>query len=141
LNNFRKFRPWLVPGGLFHWINGVCIICLILLGGIMMYQKEIGFTGIEAKIALKIIHSFVGYIFVTNLIIRAIAGLFVKPTSNIKPSPKYLRNYISTLFSANRPGPQSVRTSSKLLVYALFALLTVSAITGLARTGTGALGG
>lgn len=101
-----------------------------------MYQKEIGFVGKDAKIALKFIHTLVGYLFITNLVIRGISGLFVKSKSNVPASFSHLGIYLRSIFSSNRPSIATVRPASKMVVYILFAFMSVSAVTGLVRTGT-----
>lgn len=101
-----------------------------------MYQKELGFIGKEAKIALKFVHTLVGYVFVTNLLIRGISGLLIKSKSNVPASMKQLRIYLRTIFSSNRPSAATVRPASKFMVYVLFGFMSVSAATGLVRTGT-----
>ena len=134
--SFRQKRIWLAPRGLFHWLNAVCILCLLQLGFIMMFREELGFSSIESKIALKYVHTYIGFVFVANLLFRAVLGITNKPRAQRQGSPLNLVTYLRSFFNHKRPSIISVRSSSRLLTLMLFALLTVSSTTGLLRAST-----
>ena len=65
--SFQEYKAWDVATRVFHWINFTSIICLIFMGLIMLFKKELGITGIEAKVGLKEVHVILGYIFVLSI--------------------------------------------------------------------------
>lgn len=133
---FRHMRTWSVPGGLFHWINAVCILFLLQIGFIMMFREDLGFDSTESKIALKYIHSYIGFVFVTNLGIRAIRGVLQKPKTFRAHSATGTGRYILSIFKLARPKAPVVRAASRWVTLAIFALMTLSTATGLLRTST-----
>ncbi len=133
---FRQLTAWTVPGGLFHWINAVCILLLMQLGFILMFREDLGLVSVESKVALKYIHSTIGFVFLANLLIRAVVGVINKPRSVRQSSLRHTRRYSMTMFSSKRPSITEVRPASRWVTLAMFAMLTVSASTGLVRAGT-----
>ena len=134
--SFRQQRIWMAPRGVFHWLNAVCILCLLQLGFIMMFREELGFSSIESKIALKYVHTYIGFVFLANLLSRAALGVANRPRVHRQGSPSNLITYLRSFFKYERPPIISVRSSSRLLTLMMFALLTVSATTGLFRAST-----
>ena len=102
----------------------------------MMFREELGFSSIESKIALKYVHTYIGFVFVANLLTRAVLGIANRSKTHRQGSPINLATYLRSFFKQQRPSIISVRSSSRLLTLMLFALLTVSATTGLLRTST-----
>ena len=72
--NFKEYKVWDLPVRLFHWINFAAVISLIFVGLIMIYKKELGISGVDAKIALKELHIIIGYVFFVNLVFRLFWG-------------------------------------------------------------------
>jgi Ni/Fe-hydrogenase 1 B-type cytochrome subunit len=52
---------------LFHWINVIAILLLVIIGTIILNSKVLGVTS-DGKIILKTMHVIVGYIFAANLL-------------------------------------------------------------------------
>lgn len=73
---YIQYRVWDLPIRLFHWVNFFSVFSLIVSALIMMYKKELGITGLDAKVGLKTLHVFIGYLFVTNLLVRLVWGFF-----------------------------------------------------------------
>ncbi len=133
------YKAWDLPTRLFHWINFICITLLSFLGLIMLYKSEIGISGNEARIGLKILHVSVGYVFATNLLIRIIRGFMGDRKSRwsaLIPGRKELSSYKASLASGT---PQTfIRHNPKgrLSVLVLMLLMTMMMITGMIRAGT-----
>ncbi len=140
--NYTKYTTWSPSVRWFHWINVLTILCLIFIGLIMLYKKEIGITSLEAKIGLKELHVIIGYIFVTNLLVRFIFG-FIGPTSakfsSFLPGKGFrqsLKNYHTSLKSGEIQQFIGHNPVGKLAVTLLFTLLIILSISGLIRAGT-----
>jgi len=73
-NTLHNYRVWDLPTRIFHWVNFLAIISLIFVGLLMLYKKELGISGVPAKVGLKELHVTIGYVFVTNLIVRLLWG-------------------------------------------------------------------
>ena len=126
----------------FHWINFLCVINLIFVGLIMLYKKELGIFGNEAKIALKAVHVIIGYIFATNLIIRLVFALIGPPSARFNrfiPGKGFLQSLQSYRASLKAGKAQQFighNPLGKLAVSALFLLLIILALSGMIRAGT-----
>ena len=131
-------KVWDLRTRVFHWVNFLSVVSLIIVSFFMMYKKELGISGDEAKIALKQLHVIIGYIFVTNLLIRIIGFFtsgFYSRWSQVFPG----RGYFSRLkaFMAN-PQQQYAGHNPKgqLAVALMFLLFLILATTGLIRAAT-----
>ncbi len=140
--SFKEYSAWSNSNRWFHWINFLCIISLIFVGLIMIYKKELGITGNDAKIALKVLHVTIGYVFATNLLIRLVLG-FIGPSSArfsyFIPGKNFMQELQSYRASLKAGKPQQFighNPLGKLAVTALFLLLIILAVSGLTRAGT-----
>lgn len=136
------YKAWDLPTRLFHWINFTCVILLSFLGLIMLYKSEIGISGNEAGIGLKVLHVIVGYVFATNLLIRIIRGFIgerksrwstLMPGKNFK---QQLRDYKASLASGKPQTFIGHNPRGRLSVLVLMLLMTMMMITGMIRAGT-----
>ena len=71
----KLYPAWDVATRVFHWVNFLCVLGLIAIGLIILNSKALGISG-DAKILLKTIHVYIGYIFVLNLAVRIVWGFF-----------------------------------------------------------------
>lgn len=137
-----EYKVWDLPTRLFHWINFTCVIMSIFVGLVMLFKKELGIVSVDAKIALKVVHVTIGYIFVTNLVIRILWGFIGNRYARWRtliPSSGHMdtiRDYVKSIkqgeplqFSGHNPLGQ-------LAVVVIFLCLITMAITGLIRAGT-----
>jgi cytochrome b len=71
----RSYTVWDLPTRLFHWINFICVALLAIGGLLILYSGvfEIPKTG---KITLKVVHSWIGYVFAINLLLRIVWAFF-----------------------------------------------------------------
>ena len=140
--DFKEYKVWDVPIRIFHWVNFTSVISLIFVALIMMYKKELGITGVDAKVALKELHVVIGYVFVLNLIWRIIWGFagnkyarwrYVLPGRGF---PKTLRDYISSIRSGNPQQYLGHNPLGRLAIAFIFLLMISISVTGLVRAGT-----
>lgn len=121
----------------FHWINVICMIGLIAIGLIIFNAKTLGIQG-DAKVLLKIIHVYIGYIFVINLAWRfiwAFIGNRYARWHNLLPLDKNLFTKMQdyrqgkTMYAGHNP-------LAKLMISFLLILMLAQAVTGLVLAGT-----
>jgi len=140
--NYKQYKVWDLPTRVFHWINFSTIICLIIVGLIMLFKKELGITGIDAKVSLKEVHVFIGYIFVLNLIWRIIWGFIGNKYarwSNILPHKgfiKIVKNYVLSVKSGDAEQYIGHNPLGRLAVSFILLLLIIMMVSGLVRAGT-----
>lgn len=138
----REYEVWDLPTRVFHWINFLTIISLIFVGLIMLFKKELGITGIEAKVSLKEIHVITGYVFVLNFAWRIIWGFIgnrYARWSKTLPSKGFRSTLGSYIASVKKGDPQQFaghNPMGRLAVTFIFLLMTTLAVTGLVRAGT-----
>jgi cytochrome b len=108
----------------------------------MLNKGTIGISSNEAKIGLKVLHVLVGYVFVTNLVLRIIWGfagdrysLFktLLPRKNFKLE---LKSYKASLASGKPQTFVGHNPMGRLSVIVMFTLLTVMMVTGMTRAST-----
>ncbi len=140
--NFQEYKVWDLPTRLFHWINVVSIIGLIFVATIMMFKKELGITGLEAKIALKEVHIVIGYIFAANLLWRLVWGFVGRKYSRwsaIIPGKGYLatlKNYITSIKLGEPQTYLGHNPLGRLAVITMITLMLTLMLSGLIRAGT-----
>ena len=140
--SFHQYKVWDLPTRLFHWINFTTVICLIFMGLIMLFKKELGITGIDAKVGLKVVHVFLGYIFVLNFIWRIIWGFIGNKYarwSNIIPHKGFIsvvRQYIHSAKGGDTDQYIGHNPLGRLAITFIYLLLLTMAVTGLVRAGT-----
>ena len=139
---YQEFKVWDLPTRIFHWINFLTIIGLIIFGLIMLFKKEIGITGIEAKVGLKEIHVIIGYVFVLNFTWRIIWGFIgnkyarwkrLIPRNGFKDE---LRSYISSAKNGEPLQYTGHNPMGRLAIIFIFLLMVTMTVTGLVRAGT-----
>ena len=140
--NLQEYKVWDVPTRIFHWVNFLTIICLIFVGLIMLFKKDLGITSLEAKVSLKEIHVIIGYVFVLNFAWRIIWGFIgnkyarwnqVLPPKEFKSS---LSDYISSIKNGEPQQYTGHNPMGRLAILFIFLLMTTMTVTGLVRAGT-----
>jgi Ni/Fe-hydrogenase 1 B-type cytochrome subunit len=140
--SFQEYKAWDVATRVFHWVNFISIICLIFMGLIMLFKKELGITGIEAKVGLKEVHVLIGYIFVLNFSWRIIWGFIGNKYArwtNILPGKGFIslvRNYIRSVKSGEPEQYIGHNPLGRLAISFILLLMFTMAVTGLVRAGT-----
>ena len=67
----QRHKVWDKTTRIFHWVNALSVSSLIVIGILILNTKSFGITG-DAKILLKTIHVYFGYVFAINLAWRLI---------------------------------------------------------------------
>ncbi len=140
--NFQQYKVWDLPTRVFHWVNFTTIIGLIIMGLIMLFKKELGITGIDAKVGLKEVHVFIGYVFALNLIWRILWGFIGNKYarwSNILPHKgfiKIVKDYVLSVKSGDAEQYIGHNPLGRLAITFILLLLIILAATGLVRAGT-----
>lgn len=122
----------------FHWLNVLCILGLIILGSIILNSKLLGIST-DGKILLKTIHVCIGYVFAFNLLLRIMIGLVGKGLEKFSQTLPFTKQFFAdvkqykadnnTVYKGHNP-------LGKLMVAALLLLMSVQAVTGLVIAGT-----
>lgn len=140
--SFTEHKAWDLPTRVFHWINFITIISLIFIGLVMLFKKELGITGIEAKVSLKELHVLFGYAFVLNYAWRIIWGFIGNKYarwSNTLPNKGFsdkLRLYIHSVKSGEPQQFVGHNPMGRLAITFILLLMLILAVTGLVRAGT-----
>ncbi|MGI2066592.1 cytochrome b/b6 domain-containing protein [Shewanella sp. MF08487] len=138
----KSYAVWDKPTRLFHWVNVILVLALVLVGGIMMYRSELGITELTGKIGLKTLHVCIGYAFALNLLVRLVWGFVGNKYarfSHILPNVKTksdLMLYKSELAAGKNPQYLGHNPKGKFAVLAIMLLLVTIMLTGLFRAGT-----
>ena len=140
--SYKEYKAWDVPIRIFHWINFISVISLIFVALVMMYKKELGITGVDAKVALKELHVIIGYIFVINLFWRVIWGFIGSKYarwSYILPGKDFIkeaRRYIKSITDGSPQQYIGHNPLGRLAISIIVLLLIILSVTGLVRAGT-----
>jgi len=140
--NSNTYQAWDLPVRLFHWINFFTVFLLIVIAGIMLFKSELGITGTDAKVGLKVLHVSFGYLLIINLLIRIVwmftgsrfarwSAVFptLKAIAQLKPYRDSLRQGEPQQFLGHNP-------PGRLAISLIYLLLLTLAVTGLVRAGT-----
>ena len=136
------YKAWDLPLRLFHWINFLCVVTLSFLGLIMLNKGAIGISAVEAGIGLKTLHVLVGYVFVTNLVVRIIWGFIgskYSRWSSLLPGKNFSQELKSYQASIKTKQPQTFighNPKGRISVMVVLAMLVIMTVTGLVRAGT-----
>jgi cytochrome b len=123
---------------LFHWLNVLSVLLLIIIGTIIYYGKSIG-VSTEGKVLLKTIHVCIGYVFAANLLFRIILGFIGKGFERWGQMLPFTKAFSQEL-SAFRQNKNKVfkghNPLGKLMVGALMLSLSIQMVSGLVIAGT-----
>ena len=138
----KLYQAWDVETRVFHWVNFLCVLGLIAIGLIILNSKALGISG-DAKILLKTIHVYIGYIFVLNLVVRIVWGFygnkFVRWKEVLPYGKVYWSSfaiYVKNITKKSRPEYLGHNPIARLIVSIFFVLLILEGITGLILAGT-----
>ena len=138
----QRYKVWDRTTRVFHWINAITVFLLIIVGTIILNAKTLGIEG-EAKVLLKTVHAYIGYVFVINLIWRMIWAFFGNRFARwgqILPFGKNysasLKNYTAAMRSGKPQHYLGHNPVARLIVGLFFLLLSIQAMTGLIIAGT-----
>ncbi|MBA6354372.1 MULTISPECIES: cytochrome b/b6 domain-containing protein [unclassified Colwellia] len=123
---------------LFHWLNVLSVLLLIVIGSVIYFGKDLGLST-EGKILLKTIHVCVGYVFAANLIFRIILGFIGKGYERWGQTLPFNKVFKQELADFKKDKNKTFKGHSplgKLMVGALMLSLSIQMISGLVIAGT-----
>ena len=142
MTELKSYRVWDAPTRWFHWINAICVAGLVIIGCLILYGRalEIPRTG---SLKLKVIHSWIGYIFAINLVIRIgwtfLGNRYARWSAILPGGRGYLSAvgvYIKALFTGDPQQYLGHSPLGRLSVTAIFILLIILAVSGVVLAGT-----
>lgn len=142
ISNLTSYFVWDKPVRYFHWINVLCILCLIAMGTAILNSKALGVTP-DGKILLKTWHVYVGYIFALNLTFRIIWGFlgsrYARWRAILPMGPDYWSHFgqfMQSIKQRRSIGFLGHNPLARLMVSLLFLLMSIQALSGLVLAGT-----
>ena len=142
MSEVKRYKVWDRTTRIFHWVNATTVVLLMIVGTIILNAKTLGIEG-DAKVLLKTVHSYIGYVFVINLIWRMIWAFIGNHFARWRQVLPIGKNYSASLKSyttAMRSGkPQQYmghNPVAKMIIGLFFLLLSIQAATGLIIAGT-----
>jgi len=137
-----RYQVWDRSVRWFHWINVLSVLALLGTGLVIFNGKTLGLAG-DAKILMKELHVWAGYLFAVNLAWRIVQGFrgsrFARWRTLLPFGGGYLtelRTYLGSLCGGEPRHYLGHNPLGKLMVMLLFLLLASQAITGLLIAGT-----
>jgi Ni/Fe-hydrogenase 1 B-type cytochrome subunit len=142
MSELKSYRVWDIPTRWFHWINAVCVIALVVVGYLILNGRALEISR-AGSMTLKTIHTWVGYVFAVNLLVRIIWAFFGNRYARWRSFLPGGRGYLSALWSYVRAfvssHPQQYlghNPVGRLSITAMLALIVILAISGLVLAGT-----
>ncbi|MDT8311689.1 MAG: cytochrome b/b6 domain-containing protein [Methylophaga sp.] len=138
----QAYSVWDRSTRIFHWVAVLCFLVLMAIGLVILFSDSIGVTD-DGKIFLKTAHSWVGYIFVINLLWRfvwAFAGNRFARWGAILPFGKGYKVQMNAYLQARKTGQQvkflGHNPLARWSVMVMLILMTAQGATGLVLAGT-----
>lgn len=138
----RAYRVWDRSVRWFHWINVLAILGLLGSGLVIYNGKALGIS-VDAKLWMKELHAWFGYLMVANLFWRIVWGFTGSRFSRWSETLPFRRGYLMELaayLKSLRGGQPRYYLGhnplGRLMVMALLVLLVIQGVTGLVLAGT-----
>ena len=142
MSELKSYPVWDAPTRWFHWINVLCVIGLIAVGVVILNAKVLGVTN-DGKVALKVVHVWIGYCFAINLLWRFVwafmGNRYARWREIVPGGAGYWRSLTSYVGSLAAGHPQQFlghNPLARISVAVLFLLITIQAVSGLVLAGT-----
>lgn len=141
-NRLYEEKVWDRSIRVFHWVNVLCVLALMIIGSAILYANLLGISS-EGKITLKIMHAYVGYVFAFNLLWRLVWGFVGSSTARWGAVMPFSKTYLSDLKewlhgirTGHPPEYRGHNPAAKLMLLLLYILLVGQMTTGLVLAGT-----
>lgn len=143
MSELKSYRVWDAPTRWFHWINAVCILALVVGGLLILNAGALG-VSTDGKIMLKRIHTWIGYVFVINLLWRIVWAFFGNRHARWRAFLPWgraygtaLRAHLSSLIAGRHPETYIGHNPlTRLSVTTMLVLSIILAVTGVLLAGT-----
>lgn len=141
-DNRQAHKVWDRTTRIFHWLNFICVLLLIVIGIMILNANALGVSA-EGKVTLKTLHVYAGYVFALNLSWRFIWGFMGGKYSRwkailpggkgyIKQSGEYLKGFRK----GDAPAYKGHNPLGRMMIAIMLFLLSAQMITGLVLAGT-----
>jgi cytochrome b len=138
----KSYAVWDVPTRLFHWINAICVVSLVVLGTLVLNSRALEVSR-AGSLTLKTIHAWVGYVFAANLLVRIVWAFFGNRYARWRSFLPGGRGYVSAarshlkgFFSAHPQPYIGHNPLGRMSVTVMLLLTVVLAVSGLVLAGT-----
>ncbi|MFZ3046604.1 MAG: cytochrome b/b6 domain-containing protein [Desulfatirhabdiaceae bacterium] len=142
MSELKSYAVWDASTRWFHWINALCVFAIAVVGLVILNAGDLGVSN-TGKVALKTIHTWIGYVLALNLLWRiawAFLGNRYARWRSILPGGKgYLRavrSYVAAFIAGLPEQYLGHNPVGRLGIAMLFLLLSIQVITGLVLAGT-----
>jgi Ni/Fe-hydrogenase 1 B-type cytochrome subunit len=142
MTELKTYFAWDAGVRWFHWINLLCLLGLIAVGVAILNDEALG-LGNDAKLLLKTVHVWIGYVFALNLLWRLVWAFIGGPNARWRAILPGGRGYLAEVrayiagFAAGRPRQYLGHNPlGRMAVSLLLLLLLTQAVTGLVLAGT-----
>lgn len=142
MSELKSYAVWDVGTRCFHWINVLCVTALAVVGTVILNAGDLGVNN-AGKVTLKTVHTWIGYVFVLNLLWRIVwaflGNRYARWRSILPGGGGYfqaIRRYAAAFFTSQPEQYLGHNPIGRLSVAAMLLLMTAQAITGLVLTGT-----
>jgi len=139
---YREYVAWDAPTRIFHWVNALAVIGLLLTGLDILLNDVFQHSG-GGKVMLKDVHVSFGYVMVVNLLWRFVWAFFgnryARWRAILPGGPGYLtalRAYTASFLTGEPEQYVGHNPLARIAVVVLFVLLLMQAVTGLVLAGT-----
>ena len=136
------YRVWDAPTRLFHWINALSVLGLILVGIVILFAGDLGIAP-AGRVTLKTAHVWIGYVMTLNLLWRVVwaflGNRYARWRAILPGGPGYataVEAYVSAFLAGHPKQYLGHNPIGRLAVFVILLLLVVQAATGLVLAGT-----
>ena len=142
MSELKSYAVWDVPTRWFHWINAICVVALAVVGYLILNTRALE-VSTAGKVALKTIHTWIGYVFAINLLWRIVwaflGNRYAKWRSILPGGRGYfsaLRTYVTAFVAGHPQQYLGHNPLGRLSMTTMLLLIVILAVTGLVLAGT-----
>jgi cytochrome b len=142
MSELKSFAVWDRTVRVFHWVNFLCVLGMIVVGTVILNAGALGIPN-DGKVLLKTVHVLIGYVLALNLLWRLVwafvGGRHARWRAILPGGRGYageLRGYLSGLGAGRRQQYLGHNPLGRIAITILLLLLLSQAVTGLVLAGT-----
>jgi Ni/Fe-hydrogenase 1 B-type cytochrome subunit len=142
MSDLKSYRVWDAPTRWFHWINALCVIGLAVVGLLILNGRALELAN-PGKVALKTVHTWIGYVFAVNLLLRIVwaflGNRYARWRSMLPGGRGYLAAawaYAAAFLTGHPQQYLGHNPVGRLSVSVMFLLIVVLAASGLVLSST-----
>jgi cytochrome b len=142
MSELKAYAVWDRTVRVFHWVNFLCALGLIVVGTVILNAGALGIPN-DGKILLKTVHVLIGYVLALNLLWRLVwafvGGRHARWRAILPGGRGYageLRGYVVGFVGRRRRQYVGHNPLARIAIAVLLLLLLNQALTGLVLAGT-----